>query len=437
MPKFKAHFKSRMYRKCLLALICLVSTLELSAQDTDTDKDKWQPGLTPAQKMIANSGEDLLVGGNADEHTTIISGYGEMSFRRDVAYKQSRASLDRVVLFVGHQFGNRLSFFSELEVADARIEAGGLRGEVGMEQAFLRYNINPRQYLVAGLITPRIGITNEAHLPINFYSSERPIVEQLVIPTTWRELGVGYYGQLTRWPIAYSVAIMNGLDASQMQHGFGIGKGSMGGQSINANSMAITGSLRGYFGDFQVQVSGYYGGANGMSPYTSDSLGINHGAFAIPVTMGEANIQYSNQGFSAKALGIFINNSGASEINRTFSNNAPEHIYGLYGELAYDLLYNRSQRLGTDVSLVGFVRYERLDLNAKIPKNAIIDGTLNQNHAIAGLAFFPTSNVVVKGDVRYTSTGAFNKNLMINPPPVMRDYPEKNYTVSISLGYAF
>ena len=411
-----------MYRKCLLALICFISTLELSAQDTDTDKkEKWQAGLTPAQKMIANSGEDLLTGGNAEDHATVISGYGEMSFRRDVAYKQSRANLDRVVLFVGHQFSSRFSFFSE----------------VGMEQAFLRYNITPRQYVIAGLITPRIGITNEAHLPINFLSSERPIVEQLVIPTTWRELGVGYYGQLSRWPIAYSIAIMNGLDASQMQHGRGIGAGSAGGQSINANSMAVTASLRAYAGDFQFQVSGYYGGANGMSPYTSDSLGIEHGAFAMPVTMGEANIQYSNSGFSAKALGIIINNSAARQINTTFANNTPEQMYGVYGELSYDVLYNRSQRLDKELSLVGFVRYERLNLNARIPGNAIIDGTLDQHHAIGGLAFFPTPNVAVKADVRYTSTGAFNKNLLINPPPVMRSYPEQNYTVSLSLGYAF
>lgn len=427
-----------MYRKCLLALICFISTLELSAQDTDTDKkEKWQAGLTPAQKMIANSGEDLLTGGNAEDHATVISGYGEMSFRRDVAYKQSRANLDRVVLFVGHQFSSRFSFFSELEVSDARIEAGAARGEVGMEQAFLRYNINPRQYVIAGLITPRIGITNEAHLPINFLSSERPIVEQLVIPTTWRELGIGYYGQLSRWPIAYSLAIMNGLDASQMQHGRGIGAGSAGGQSINANSMAVTASLRAYAGDFQFQVSGYFGGANGMSPYTSDSLGIEHGAFAMPVTMGEANIQYSNSGFSAKALGIIINNSGAKQINTTFANNTPEQMYGVYGELSYDVLYNRSQRLDKELSLVGFIRYERLNLNARIPGNAIIDGTLDQHHAIGGLAFFPTPNVAVKADVRYTSTGAFNKNLLINPPPVMRSYPEQNYTVSLSLGYAF
>jgi putative iron-regulated protein len=31
-----------------------------------------------------------------------------------------------------------------------------------MEQAFLRFNLNARQYIIPGLFTPRIGITNES-----------------------------------------------------------------------------------------------------------------------------------------------------------------------------------------------------------------------------------------------------------------------------------
>lgn len=427
-----------MLRNTIFTLTCLLCSTAIFAQDaTQVEKEKSTLGLTPAQKLIANSGEDLLTGGNADDHSTIISGYGEMSIRRDVAYKQNRANLDRVVLFVGHKFSNRLSFFSELEVADARVSADGPAGEVGMEQAFIRYNINPRQYLIAGLITPRIGITNEAHLPINFFSTERPIVEQLVIPTTWSELGIGYYGQSTRMPLAYSVTVMSGLDASKMEHGTGIKGGISSGQNMNANSMGISAALRGYFGDFQVQASGYIGGSIGISPFTADSLGVDHGAFAAPVTLGEANIQYTKNGFGAKVLASIINNPQASMINRTWSNNTPEQIYGMYGELSYDVLYNRQQNTGSPTSLVGFARYERLNLNSKLPTNGIVDGTLDQQHVIAGLAFYPVSNVVIKADVRFTTTGAFNKNLVINPPPVMRPYPEQNSTISFGLGYAF
>ncbi|HRP90195.1 MAG TPA: hypothetical protein PKX92_09150 [Edaphocola sp.] len=425
-----------MLKKFLWTIASLSLTQITFAQNIESQAQHHQ-NLTPAQKLISDSGEELLTKGNADDHSTIISGYGEMSLRRDVAYKLSKANLDRVVLFVGHQFSNRLSFFSELEVANARIEEGTPMGEVGMEQAFLRYNFNSKNYLIAGLNPFRLGITNEAHMPTDFYSSERPQVEQFVIPSTWRELGFTFYGQMKNLPLAYTIGISNGLDASKYQHGFGIGKGSLGGQSINANSMAVNASLRAFLGDVQAQVSGYYGGSIALSPYTADSLGVAHGAFAAPVMLAEANVQYERDAFSAKALGVIINNPEASEINTTFANNAPQFMYGFYGEAAFDFLYYSKLQAKHKLSLVGFLRYEKLNLNATIPSNGIVDGTLDQNHFIAGIAFFPTYNVVVKGDVRYTSTGAFNKNLMINPPPVMRPYAEKNYTVSLCIGYAF
>src|ERR1700748_2214510 len=176
-------------------------------------------GMTPAQKLIANTGEDLMNGGNANGSQTIISGYGQASYQNNFQYKNATVNLDRVVLFVGHQFNNKIAFFSELEIEDAKVTGGKPQGEIGMEQAYLKFSLNPRQYFVAGLFIPRIGILNENHLPTNFNGVERPLVETLIIPSTWRELGIGFYGQMTSLPIAYSIGIMNGLNASQFTHG--------------------------------------------------------------------------------------------------------------------------------------------------------------------------------------------------------------------------
>jgi hypothetical protein len=75
------------------------------------------------------------------------------------------------------------------------VEGGvGNNAEISMEQAFLKFNLNAHQYIIAGLFTPRIGILNENHLPVNFNGVERPMVETLIIPATWRELGAGFYG---------------------------------------------------------------------------------------------------------------------------------------------------------------------------------------------------------------------------------------------------
>lgn len=427
-----------MYKNILLGLSLLQFTFFAHAQDEGTaPKTKWQNGMTPAQQLIANTGEDLLTGGNAGHSQTVISGYGQASYTRDFKYKNSTANLDRVVLFVGHQFNNKLAFFSELEIADARIEGGKPAGEVGMEQAYLKFSLNPRQYFVAGLFIPRIGILNENHLPINFNGTERPLVEQLVIPSTWRELGVGFYGQMSTLPIAYSIAVVNGLDASKFIHGTGIGDGKGGGQRASANNLAATASIRAFVGDFQIQLSGYAGGTIGLSPYVADSLHLESGMLAAPIYLGEANIQYSKNGFSAKLLGTYVSYPKANDINRTYANNVPQGMYGTYAEVSYNLFEPIKSEKFEDKQLVAFARYERLDLNAKIPANGIYDGTLKQSHFLLGLGYLPVPNVVIKADVRLTSTGPFNKSLLINPPPVMREYPQQNTILNIGIGYSF
>ena len=78
-----------------------------------------------------------------------------------------------------------------------------------------------------------------------------------------------------------------------------------------------------------------------------------------------------------------------------------------------------------------------LDLNSKIPDNAIYDGTLKQNHLITGFTFLPVRNVVVKADVRVTHTGKENPNLVINPSPIRLPYKQNNQILNIGVGYSF
>ena len=427
-----------MFKKWFLGL-CLLQVGNVAlAQGNDTDaKARQRNGMTPAQQLIANTGEDLLTGNNADHSQTVISGYGQASYQRNFKYKTSTVSLDRVVLFVGHQFNNKIAFFSELEIADARIEGGKPKGEVGMEQAYLKFSLNPRQYFVAGLFIPRIGILNENHLPTNFNGTERPLVEQLVIPSTWREMGVGFYGQMSTLPVAYSIAVVNGLDASSFTHGTGIGDGKGGGQRSSGNNLAATASVRAFLGDFQIQVSGYAGGTLGLSSYEADSLKVSSGMLAAPIYLGEANVQYAANGFSAKILGSYISYPKAGDINRSYANNTPSAMYGVYAELAYNLFETLKSEKFEDKQLIAFARYEKLDLNASIPSNGIYDGTLKQSHFLLGLNYLPIPNITIKADVRLTNTGPFNKALLINPPPVMRAYPENNSFLNIGIGYSF
>src|SRR6201991_1347452 len=348
----------------------LIAVLAAGALTTTGIKaQQLQPYRTPAQKLILTS-EDSL-NNNTAKNKTVISGYGSAIYQRDFKLHQATVSLDRLVLFVGHSFNEKISLFTELEVKNAIVagtnsdEPTSGRGSVAMEQPFLKFNLTPRQYLVAGLFTPRIGITNENHLPVNFNGVERPLVEQLIIPTTWREIGVGLYGNSDRLPLNYSVAIINGLNSAKFHHDTGLGEGEGLGSNATANNLAVTASVQYRVKDFKFQLAGYVGGTVGLSKRSADSLnvGLQTGALGTPLYLGEFDVQYAKNGFSAKALGTYLAFPDADRIYRAYAKSIGSGMYGAYLELAYDWLHH----LGGPKQFITFARAEALDLNAKLP----------------------------------------------------------------------
>ena len=386
---------------------------------------------TPAQQLMLTNEDSLNAGLSSSR--TVLSGYGSAFYQRDSKQKTASLNLERAVLFVGHQFNSKISFFSEVEIENAKVDASG--GEVALEQAYLKFNLNSSQYITAGLFLPRIGLLNENHLPVNFNGVERPIVEQLIIPSTWRELGIGFYGRSKKLPLNYSVAIFNGLSSANFKHGTGLRDGRFEGRNATANNLAITAAVQYYYKDFTFQVSGYAGGSNGLNKLRSDSLQLSSGIFGMPVYLAEADFRWAKNGWSAKALGSFISFNNATTINKAFANNISKSMYGAYAEIGYDLFTGNTKM--ANQQLIAFARFEKLDLNASIPSNAIYDGTLKQQHIIAGFSYLPIQNVVIKLDVRIQHTGAENPALVINPSPVRVPYQQNNSFINLGIGYSF
>jgi len=415
-------------------VMLLLSITTISIKHTQAQN---KPLQTPAQQLIASTGEDSLNSFGAKHSHTVISGYGEAQYQRDMNNNTAVADLKRAVLFVGHQFTGKIAFFSELEVENAKVEGGGATGEVSMEQAYLKFALNPRQYIVAGLFLPRLGLVNENHLPINFNGVERPLVETMVIPSTWREMGVGFYGQTTALPLTYSVAIVNGLNNAGFEHGSGFEGGRAEGQFAGANNLAVTAAVQYFAGNWKFRVSGYMSGTTPLSPRSADSLQLESGMFGTPLYLAEADVQYSKNGFSLKALGTNVSLPKAQSINRAYDNNTPSQLYGAYAEVGYNLLQHVKSTKPNNKQLVVFARYEALDLNAAIPTNGVTDGTLKQTHLIAGLGYFPIPNVVIKADVRLMHTGDQNPDLLLNPNPNAMAYKPNNTFINLGIGHSF
>src|SRR5881628_3384783 len=132
----------------------------------------------------------------AQERTT-VGGYGEVHYTNPTGPKTPPVvNLARFVVYLAHSFDDRLAFRSELEVEDAKIEGGQAGGEVALEQAYLDYRLGDWITLRTGLVLPPVGIINETHEPPTFNGVERPGFDHDVIPTTWREIGLGAVGTI-------------------------------------------------------------------------------------------------------------------------------------------------------------------------------------------------------------------------------------------------
>ena len=177
-----------------------------------------------------------------------IGGYGEALYQNFSTTNESgepsraddQVTLLRAVVYIGYKFDDHWLFNSELEYENA-VVASDKGGEAEVEFAYVDYMLSRNVNARAGLVLIPMGLVNLLHEPTTFLGAIRPDVEQRIIPTTWRELGVGVYGDAG--PLTYSGYFVNGLNAGGLHGGEGIREGRQEGSEARARNWALTGRL--------------------------------------------------------------------------------------------------------------------------------------------------------------------------------------------------
>lgn len=318
--------------------------------------------------------------------STTIGGYGEVHYTNPRGYNTpAEVNLRRFVIYLAHTFNDRLAFRSELELEDAKVEPPGAGGEVALEQAFLDYRVSDRITLRTGLVLVPVGIINETHEPPTFNSVDRPAFDHDVIPTTWREIGVGIVGRL---PMAdgwnYRLYLLNGLVAAGFSDAEGIREGRQEGREASFANPSLTGRVEWVrpAGGLRVGGSFWYGGTTG-----GDTL-LGTGSFDAPVTLLSADARYDRGPLAVRAVVATISVSDADTINALYGGAVGSRIAGGYLEGAYEFVRH----------VRAFVRHERYHTNA--------DPALARRVTSIGLAYKPTWNTIFKGDYTLLRTEA-------------------------------
>ncbi|HEV2064758.1 MAG TPA: hypothetical protein VGS00_09455 [Thermoanaerobaculia bacterium] len=335
-----------------------------------------------------------------------IGGYGEFLYDNFATLRQdgrpsglrSHADLLRAVLYVGYKFDDRWVVNTELEVEHA-VTASDKGGEVEIEFAYLDYMASKNLRARAGLVLVPMGLINEMHEPPTFLGARRPEVEELLIPTTWREIGAGFYGDAGRF--SYRFYAVNGL-SSEGYTAEGIREGRQEGSEALAVNWAATGRL-----DW-TPAAGAVVGASFFSGDSSQGRPTPAGrSFSGLTTLFDVHADWKWRGLWLRGLYVHTTIGDAAAINESNGLEGEESVgsqqWGWYVLGGFDVL---SLKNGLRASLTPFVRYERYDTQAQVPAGYARSPETDVTLLTVGAVFKPIEQISIKVDWQQRTNAA-------------------------------
>lgn len=375
-----------------------------AAPKPDQDNSLFQFGV-PANDDSIMRGLQIQ---RMSQPRTVIGGYGQFTLNSlkpgNSDSFNTNASVRRLVLFVAHPITDDIRVYTEFEWENA-VACANCQGAAEVEQAFVHARLlGDALALRVGLLLVPMGIVNQWHEPPVFHGVERPMVDQFVIPSTWRELGAGFAGtiaEIMRYEL-YLTTTINPLR---------LGESGLS----NARTMGSIAPAGGYAVSGRVEVEPWLGVIGGVSFFLSDT-GPNADYYresgskrklSLPLLGYSIDARMRRFGFEARVIWVqfFLPNSQdlvaayRSDGSPLFPREAtdgtvPSRIQGGYIELAYDVL----SLMHVSHELLVFLRLETYDTQAAVPASYKRNPNLDVDELTVGLTYRPVTQLVFKAD---------------------------------------
>jgi opacity protein-like surface antigen len=349
-----------------------------------------------------------------------IGGYGEGFYRKIVGDdngQKDRVDLLRFVLYTGYKFTDNIIFNAEIEfehaTSSSTVSSGD--GSVSVEFAQLDFMWKDWANFRAGLLLVPMGFINEIHEPPFYYGVNRPEVERMIIPSTWREAGVGVFGTFAE-QVDYEAYVINGLNGAGFDS-TGLRDGRQKGNRALAEHLAFVAKIEWSILPELLIGGSVYHGKSGQNQNVGVSAGAGFAGYDVdipetPTTIWELHAQYEDHGLHVRSLFTMADigdnaaltgalgpeGLGGGTGDLRFGEAVGGEMLGVYGELAYDVL----PQLFPDTvkSLEPFFRYEYYDTQRDLPSGFSKDKSKEIEIYTVGLSFKPIPNVVIKADYR-------------------------------------
>lgn len=385
-----------------IALLVVFTSFATTKGQTDTNTY-----LNTAERLLAKNARFT------------IGGYGEVHYNQPLnsdIRQNGKLDVHRFILLFGYRFNDRVQFISEIEFEHVN--------EVYIEQFFLQYKINRYLNIRGGLLLIPMGIINEYHEPTTFNGVERPFIDTYIAPTTWREIGFGFTGNIIEASLKYQLYLVNGFSSYNgnvnLNGKNGFRKGRQKGAESFISSPNITGKIE-YYGirRLNIGVSGYFGNTqstlyNGMDKNDMQAKS-RADSSVVGMSMLGVDARYRLNGLQLRGQFYYTSITNSEQYNAftsvdSVSNDLGRSMMGYYFELGYDLF---SLFSGIKSELIPFIRYERYNTHQSVDEITEANKAYNNTIITTGFGWKITPGSVVKTDIQFIKSEADNKYSML------------------------
>lgn len=332
--------------------------------------------------------------------STYLGGYMDLEYRD--AQKENRTfSQHRFVPFIYSDVSEQVKVAAEIEFEFGGTDSEGGGGETNVEFATVDYILSEAFGFRAGAILVPLGKFNLIHdSPVNDLT-DRPLVDRFIIPTTFTEAGLGFFGSTYPFGEAkfdYEAYLVNGFrglveDSSSPtgftslfndQDGLRDGRGSL--ETDNNNSTAGVGRVAySPFLGSEVGLSAHAGkyddkGENWLVIYAVDAM-LQPGRFSPALNAFELQGEFARADISRNQL---ARDSGV-----------PGDMWGIYGQVSYHFMLDGLREALPSVfqeesTFTAVARIDHVDLDSEKTERVTV-----------GLNFRPIEDTVFKFDYQF------------------------------------
>ena len=453
--------ETTIFRYCANAVFIVILRSErkkrssLNTSMRMNNKKLWMAAaaLAACMQMSAQVNAGDSVKSHARGNRLSVGGYGEVAFSRNYysdhvsRYSQPEQHKDdpshgkfdipHVVVYMGYDFGKGWTMGTEIEFEhggtgiayEKEDEEGGeweqeteKGGEVELEQFWIQKSFGRFANIRAGHIVVPVGLNNAHHEPLNFFTVYRPEGENTILPSTWHQTGVSFWGR--SGDFRYEAQLLAGLNADQFTNTGWIRKGHKSPMEYDvANKYGIAARVDNYsVPGLRMAISGYYGHSIGNS-YPRNANGVD-AEYKGRVVIGSFDFSYNAHNWIVRGQADYGYLSDASQLkyvyNRLNSKSPFKHsafvsknAYAIGIEAGYNVFSQFERLRAQDKKMYVFGRYEMYDPYASQTKNTPYDYTAVKRMAL-GVNYYPLPQIVVKAEY----SQRFLKKLYNNEPAV-------------------